>query len=646
MLDLHSSEKFKNRKIKIKDKREIQPQDIFLDSCVLKNKEKGELDRMRIGKIFPIESLHFLFLVSLLVLSVLFLRSFQLQVIYGEDYSSKSDRNRYNYMMIDSSRGVIYDVNGNALVVNRHQYDLVYVHEENNNNWTNELKEFSEILNINYEEVKQRIDSSEKKDLIVFSDLQQKELVILEVKTRDIDSWRIDKKPLRNYVDAEIFSHIVGYTGKISPEELALNREHYSINDYVGKSGIEKFYEEELRVVPGKLKVERDALGRAKSEEIVSLAESGNNLTLWIDGGLQRKAYESLEKTLDSVGSKSGALIAMDPRTGGIMAMVSYPGFDSNIFSSVNNQSELSSLFSDSRQPLFNRIISGTYAVGSTIKPLIGLAALEENTVSPEKQFYSSGRLVVPNPWNPSSPAVFLDNAAHGWVNLKKAIAVSSNVYFYIVGGGFENHRGLGVDSIKKYLSLFSWDTETGIDLHGEKKGFIPSPEWKRENIGAGWTVGDTYNLSIGQGYLQTTPLQVVTAFSAVVNGGKLIKPMIVKEITGSNGTFKKNNETEVVRENFVSSENLKEIKEAMRETVLSGSATTLNGLPVSSGAKTGTAQIPKPGHYHNWITVFAPYNNPEIVLTVLVEEVEGVRAAAGPIAKEVLEWYFNEQQQ
>ncbi len=601
--------------------------------------KKGEIDR-KMSVPLSRKSFHLLLACSIFLVSILFIRSFQLQVIRGESYSAMAERNRFAYTSIKTSRGVIYDRNMEQLVFNRPRFLLVFDKNESED-WEKDAKTMAVILNIDYDEMIEKISDSESDSVVILDNIDQENLVFLEIKTRDFIGFRIEKRIFRDYGRAEIFSHMIGYTGKISPEEMLLMGERYSINDYIGKSGLERSYEEDLKVIPGSIKLERDARGRIHSEEIVLMAESGNNLVLWADYGLQQKIYEELEKTTNNLGSKSAAAIALDPRTGGVLAMVSYPGFDSNIFSGNPSSGDLAEIFDDPRKPLFNRIIAGLYPVGSTIKPLIGLAALEEGIITSRKQFYSPGYLSIPNPWNPSQPSVFADLAPNGWFDLRRAIAFSSNVYFYIIGGGYEDQRGLGPEMIKRYLNIFGWGSPTGIDIPGEKEGFIPDTEWKREVIGDLWRIGDTYNMSIGQGYMSVTPLQVAVAFSTIANQGKLLRPMTVWKVVDGNGNTLRTNETEIINEEMFNSENIRIIREGMRDAVNQGSATLLSSLPVTAAAKTGTAQIPKAGHYHNWITVFAPYDDPEIVITIIIEEVEGIRAATLPVAKEVLEWYF-----
>ncbi len=639
MFEFHSPNEFKGRKVNLGDRHEIQPQEILIDKLTRKRMDKDGINERKLEVPLSRQSFRFLIFCSIAALSILFLRSFQLQVIRGEEYAGLAERNRFAYMAIDNTRGIVYDRNMDQLVYNRSRFSLVF-ERGNSDDWMVEAETISEALHIDHREIVRRISESDSDEIIVARDIPREDLIVLEVKTRGLPSFRVERDMVRDYAEAEIFSHVMGYTGRISPDDRELTEGGYSRNAYIGRAGLERSYESDLKVTPGQIKIERDARGAVHSEEVVSMAESGNDLILWLDAGLQRKLYEELGRVTEEIGSEVASAVAIDPRTGGVLAMVSYPGFDNNAFSGGTGLDEI---FQDPRNPLFNRVISGTYSVGSTIKPLIGLAALEEGIVSVAKQFYSPGYLSLPNPWNPSEPSIFADLAPNGWYDVRRAIALSSNVYFYIVGGGYEDQPGLGPTAIKKHLNRFGWGSVTGVDIPGEKAGFIPDPEWKRETMNDGWRVGDSYNLSIGQGYMSATPLQVASAFAAVANGGRLLQPMLVRDVLDKEGNIVRSNETNVINAEFFGSENIKTIRDAMKGTVDYGSATSLGSLPVSAGAKTGTAQIPRAGHYNNWVTVFAPYDEPEIVLTILIEEVQGVRAATLPVAKEVLEWYFRE---
>ncbi len=573
-------------------------------------------------------SLIFLFLILLLG------KSYQMQVIHGESYSTLADRNKFTIFYSQSLRGVIYDRFGEQMVFNNISFDLYLNKREFSSEKTEELS----IL-LDDDSLEERISQIEGRELLL-SGIDHEKAILLKAREGDFPGISIEKVFDRQYKEGDIFSHLIGYTGKVSREELLGNPDRYLIHDYVGKSGVEKFYEEFLSKERREIRIERDSQGNVIEEESIKEPDPGDSLVLWLDSDLQRVIKEAAERVLEDIGAKSASVVAMDPETGGILSMVSLPGYDNNVFSRTGDKELLESFLKDEGGVFLNRTIGSTYPTGSAIKPLLAAAALEEEIISPQKKIYSPGYLDIPNPWDPSRPTRIRDYLAHGWTDMREAIAVSSNVYFYTIGGGHGDQEGLGVSRIKKYLDLFGWGEKTGIDLTGEKEGQVPDADWKREVIGAPWTLGDTYNISIGQGYLSTTPLQVAVSYSALINGGRVLEPRVVKEII--NSEERKEIESKVIRENFISPENLEVIKEGMRMTVTQGTARSLNSLPVRVGAKTGTAQIPKPGHYHNWIAVFGPYDNPEIVLVILIEEVEGVRAATIPVALEVLEWYFN----
>ncbi len=646
MFDLYPNKIHKKRKIRNSNRKEIEPHEVFLDSFTQKKIEKDNLPERKLEIPLSRKCFYGLLFFTIAVFFGLFARSFQLQIVKGNDFQERAERNKFAYSFIHSSRGVIYDKNLNQLVFNQPIFSLVAISGEIKESEIYDVFEkIPESIEFNQSKAIEEIKNSESEKITIVNDLKHEDLIDLEIITRNLPEFEIEKETVRHYQDSEIFSHVIGYLGRISPEEVKLFDQRYLSNNYIGKSGLEKSYEESLRVDPGQMKLERDVFGKLKSEELISSPQSGKNLILSIDSDLQKEIYLNLEKKLNEIGSQKASVIATNPQTGEVLSLVSYPGFDSNAFS-LRDKEKIYDVFNDPRQPLLNRVISGGYSVGSTIKPLIAIAALEEKIVSPDKQFYSSGQITIPNPWNPSNPSVFRDNQAHGWVDLRRSIAVSSNVYFYIVGGGYKDQDGLGPNLIKKYLNMFGWGSKTNIDLPEEKTGFIPDPEWKSEVRNDFWRVGDTYNISIGQGDISVTPLQVSYAFNAVANNGKLMKPMIVKEIIDDQRNIIEIKEPEAVKSNFISDSSIKEVRKGMRDTVLYGSASMLNSLPVQAAAKTGTTQISKKNHYHNWVTVFAPYDDPEIVLTIILEEVQGIRAAAVPLAGDILHWYFSEKNQ
>lgn len=644
---------FKGKRVRIHFKEDVEPHEILLDKLAQKKEEELGISEKKLEvPIFKIVLEGFL-IFSFFLIFILFARVLQFQIIEGKTLSELSRENKYTLFQIQAQRGVIYDRNLKQLVFNRPSFDLVC--EKNNLPQTDSerkmvFKEVAAILKKDSKDLEQKINESQLSEFPILENLSHQELIILETKIEKLPGFKILNKTARQYEDGESFAHLLGYTGKIKAEELKEEKDFYSIEDYIGREGLEKSYEKVLRKTPGKILIERDAYGKIISKKITSLPESGKSLVLNLDSDLQKKIKEELEKQLKLTGVKGAAAVAIDPQTGGILALVSIPTFDNNLFSK-GDEKELQKLLDPDNpdKPLFNRTIAGQYLIGSTIKPLIASAALEEKIVSAGKSINCQGVISVKNPyWPEVGPEYYEyhDWKIHGLTDLRKAIAESCNVYFYTIGGGYKDFKGLGVERIKEYLQLFGLGSKTGIDLAGEKEGLIPDPEWKEKYFEKPqdkiWRVGDTYHLSIGQGYILTTPLQVATAFSAVANGGKLLQPQIVKAVVDSDKNIIEEFQPKIIRENFIDPKNLKIVREGMRQAVTAGSATGwLDQLSVAAAAKTGTAQIGG-DYYHYWVTVFAPYENPKIVLTIVIENVKGLQSGVIlPVAKEVLDWYF-----
>jgi len=633
--------------------KEIELQETFLDKLAQKKERDFGFSEKKFEVPLSQKKLKIFYIFFLLIILFLLVQVIQFQVIKGEEYLAMAERNKQGLRYGQPIRGVIYDNSGEQLVFNKSSHDLIVSIKdlpESDLEVEKEIEKISKIISEDLSGLKKEIEDTDFDVILVEENLDHEILVLLETKIDNFPGFEIKENTVRDYQEGVLYSHLIGFTGKIGEEIKELD--NYSITDYVGKQGVEKSYEETLRGSPSKILVERDAIGNKISEEVISSSEPGDSLVLWLDADLQKKLTQALQSSMERVGAKRGAAVAMDPRTGGVLAMVSLPSFDNNLFSKGISSEDLVKINNDPNEPLFNRIVSGGYPVGSTIKPLMASAALEENIVSPEKSILCEGKISIPNPYHPDKPSIYLDWETHGWTNVRKAIAESCNVFFYIVGGGYEDISGLGVERIKKYLELFGWGELTGIDIPGEIKGRIPDPEWRENYFDNSqdkiWRVGNTYGLSIGQDNLLTTPLQVVTAMSSIANKGILYQPQVVKQIVkGSSEDMKiiKEFEPKIVRKGFISSETLKVVREGMREGVEYGSSVALSELPVRAASKTGTAQTSREGIYHNWVSVFAPYDNPEIVITVVIEDVEGVQFAAIPVAKDTLNWYFKDKE-
>ncbi|MFH1181191.1 MAG: penicillin-binding protein 2 [bacterium] len=620
-----------NKKIKTKFRENIEFHEILLDRLAKRREEELGISEKKFETPLVKIIIQSLFFVSILALFLLFLRVFQLQVINGKDYSALAEENKFISRQIQAERGVIYDSEMKQLVFNQPGFDLVYQSDaEEQSGQDSAFGEVARILNVSVEEIKNKIKDGKTSPVLIAENLDHQALIMLETKINELSGFQIENNLVRHYEDGNLYAHLIGYKRK---------------NDE--KSGLEKSYDENLKEKSGEILIEKDVKGNIISKKIVALPEPGDSLVLWLDSALQEKITQSLGDALGRVGAKIGAAVAIDPKTGGVLSLVSLPSFDNNLFSKGMSQAQWQAFVSDPVNPLFNRAIAGQYPTGSTIKPLVASAALEEKIISPEKQIYDPGYIEVPHRYDPEIVYRFNDWTVHGWTDMRKAIAESCNVYFYTIGGGFGDQKGLGPSKIKKYLELFGWGSPTGIDLFGEAKGIVPSPEWKKEVLKEDWWDGDTYYYSIGQQYLLVTPAQEAAAFVAIANGGKLFQPQAAKRIINAQKETIKEFEPKLVREGFISPQNLQVVREGMRQAVTSpsGSAHTLNSLPVQAAAKTGTAQIGEGDRYDTWISVFAPYDDPQIVLTVAVENVQNLsRLVVLPIAQEVLQWYFTKQ--
>jgi penicillin-binding protein 2 len=612
----------------IKPKKKIEFEEVLLDKITPLDQK---LEKPLVGK-----NVYLLFGIIAFVLFLLLLRSFYLEIIKNQYYLSLSFKNANDVSLILPARGVIYDRNFNQLVNNKFVFDLVYENESSFSDMEEEIDaeiyKVSEILNEDPQAIKEKIINSGTGSILIYQNLSQEQLIELKSKSDEIPHFKIKETLVRNYSSPLALSHLIGYTNKITKEEYEKLKD-YDISDIIGREGLEKFYEKTLRGRPGKLLITKDALSREIKRETIQEPEDGKSLVLYLDKELQEKSYEIFENTLNKFNTKKGALVILDPKTGGILSMLSFPSYDNNLFNSPTSTQEVLKIFEDINSPLVNRAISGVYPGGSTIKPFLAIGGLEEKLINPYHTIICPGYLLVKNPWGKST--VFHDWRAHGTVDLKKAISQSCDVYFYRLG------EMLGVERIKRYLESFGFEEETKIDLPNEKIGFIPDPNWKKSNLNDDWRIGDTYNLSIGQGYLKITPLQMALATSSIVNDGKIFKPQIVKAVINSNREIIYKFEPEILRELNYNKENFKIVREGMRETAISGTASSLRYLPVEVGAKTGTAQTSRKNVYNYWISIFAPYENPEIVLTVLVEDVKANINPAIEISREILNYYF-----
>lgn len=415
---------------------------------------------------------------------------------------------------------------------------------------------------------------------------------------------------LRVYATSTGMSTLVGYLKYPTKDSSGV----YYQNRFEAKDGLEKIYDDVLSGVNGTSIIETDVRGNVISGSVVLRPVDGENLNTSIDIRLQRRLRESLLDIADRAGYRGGAGVIMNVNTGEILASSSFPEYDSQIMTDGSNSSQISKWITSSNYPFLNRAITGLYTPGSIMKLFVAMGVLEEGIISPTKQITSTGTITVPNPFFPDKPSVFVDWRAHGPVDLRKAIAVSSNIYFYYVSGGFGDQKGIGIENIDKYTRMFGFGSPTGINFPGEKAGTIPNPEWKSKTFnGEIWRLGDTYNTSIGQYGFQVSPLQAVRAVSALANGGKLVKP-----------TFMRMGESDVPEVTGVinlNPRNFEIVKEGMRQGVTEGTSAAINFPFVKVASKTGTAQIGVGNNAVNsWVVGFWPYDNPKYAYAIVME--------------------------
>jgi penicillin-binding protein 2 len=413
---------------------------------------------------------------------------------------------------------------------------------------------------------------------------------------------------LRAYATSTGLSTILGYIKYPSKDSSGF----YYQEKFVPKDGMEKIYNDYISGKDGTKIVETDVRGNVVSESVVDKPVDGENLQTSIDIRLQRRLYYSLLDIADRAGYKGGAGIIMDVHTGEILASSNFPEYDSKVMTDGSNSKKINEWLNSSNHPFLNRVVQGLYTPGSIMKLFVAMGVLDQKVISPTKQILSTGSITIPNPFYPDKPSVFMDWKAHGLADLRRAIAVSSNVYFYEVSGGYKDQKGIGIGNLDRYVAMFGFGTTTNINFMGEKYGTIPSPEWKKKAFnGEEWRVGDTYNTSIGQYGFQVTPLQVVRAVGAIATDGKILTPTFIKN-TG---------QPVETKEVGLNPSDYKIVKEGMRQGVTEGTSQAINFPFVKVASKTGTAQIGvAKDEVNSWVVGYWPYENPKYAYAIVME--------------------------
>ncbi len=440
----------------------------------------------------------------------------------------------------------------------------------------------------------------------------------------------------RKYIDKPGLAHVLGYVDYPAKDAYGV----FYQTELVGKDGVEAEFNQDLAGSNGLQIVEIDALSKIHSAGTVRPPQDGKNLTLSIDADLESELYIAINDLARRVGFTGGAGAIMDVETGEILALTSAPEFSQELLVEGGDNKAITAELNNPRQPFLNRMVTGLYTPGSIVKPFLALGALTEGIITPEKQILSTGSISIPNPYYPDQESVFKDWKAHGYVDMREAIAVSSDVYFYEVGGGYQGQKGLGIARIKKYLELFGFASTTNIALSNEKVGTIPDPEWKEKHFPDDpWRIGDTYHTAIGQYGVQVTPLQALRAVAAIANGGKLIQPTVRK--------LENKNEVVVQRQIAMKEADFKVVREGMRQSAQHGTAQGLNIPEIPIAAKTGTAELgAKKDFVNSWSIGFFPYDHPRYAFVVIMER--GPRAntlGATSVMRHMFEWMWANRQ-
>ncbi len=599
--------------------------------------------RMVMGVTVNPKRLRFGFIACVSLFLLFALRATYLQIIKGDTYRALAEGNRVRIEYLPSLRGVIYDHSHRVLADNRPTFRLIGTPADLPKDEQDRVTLFTRVtsyLHISIAELLSRLangDTHPYDAVVLAQDVPYDQSLAFLLVEDSFAGLTLEINTQRSYATKSIptLSHILGYTGIVSEDDYATRHSQgYRRIDQIGKIGVESVYEDALRGTYGRKVIETDALGHEVSIVQKQDPVDGANLVLSIDTNLTSK-IESIIKDVAGADMRA-AVIVMDPRNGQLLALVSTPSYDANLFTQGIDQRTYQALLDDPNRPLFSRAISGEYPTGSTFKPIVAAAALSEGLIDRHTSFLSTGGLSV-GPW------FFPDwkSGGHGITNVTKAIAQSVNTFFYTIGGGYDTFAGLGVDRIVSYAAKFGWGSPLGIDLTGEASGFLPTKDWKQKTKGERWYIGDTYHLAIGQGDLLATPLQLAAATAVFANGGTLYEPHVGAALEKNGETIPMN--SVILNNQVVDSSAINIVREGMRETVLSGSARSLQSLPVTMAGKTGTAQWSSTHKTHAWFTGFAPYENPELVVTVLVEEGGGGDVIAVPIARQIVQWWYSQ---
>ncbi|MFH1860987.1 MAG: penicillin-binding protein 2 [bacterium] len=558
----------------------------------------------------------------LILFSILMLRIGYLQIIKGGYFRNISENNRIRLIPITASRGMIFDRNGEILAIDEPSFDISIIQLGlRKNDIEQSLLNLSRLLDIDIEKARNNIKKKHNRPFepaVIISDVDRITLAKVAERTPDLPGVIIQVTPKRNYIHGELCAHVLGYLGEINQKELKV-RKNYKSGEWLGKSGIESVYDNYLKGTNGGKQIEVDVRGRQLQVLGVKEPMPGNNLFLSIDMKMQQIAYDALE-------NNCGAVVVVNPQNGELLACVSKPSFDANMFLHRMSGSQATTLFTDPRHPLLNRTIQAQYSPGSVFKIVVATAALENNVICPEDTIDCSGVYEIGK-----QKFSCFQKERHGVIEFIDAVTMSCNVYFYQLG------YKLGVSRINEFAKKFGFGKPTGIDLPSEKIGLIPTPAWKKRIFETDWYTGDTINLSIGQGYALVTPLQMANLLAIVANGGRVYRPHLVTKMISSSGKVMNFN-PDILDIVPISVKSKDVLHAALENAVLRGTGQKAMIWDMRVAGKTGTAQNPQ-GDDHAWFVCFAPVEDPRVAIAVIVEHGGKGGAISAPIARKILQY-------
>ena len=568
--------------------------------------------------------------ISVLVIAVLIGRAAYLQIYQGEYYKALADGNRIRIVPSMAPRGTFYDRNGQLLVTNRPGFSVSLLPLTAPIS-DDVIARLSDLLKVPTDEIKQKIAGhSGFNPIRVKPDVSPDIVSLIEAQKSQYPGVVIEVTPIRDYILKQEGAHTFGYVSEINDAELEkMKDEGYKSGDIIGKFGLEKVYDKELRGENGGQQVEVDVSG--KPVQILGRKEPvpGDDLELTIDINLQQAAEKAVDEQLTQIGAHAAAAVVMNPQTGEILAMVSRPAFDPNLFAHGISSKDWNQLNNNPYHPMDNKTITGEYPPGSTFKIVTGTAALTEGVVTPEEQIFDSGHHWL-------IPKGNADGEALGWLNFRSALAHSDNVYFYEMG------NRLGIDRLEKYARMFGLGQKTGVDLPYEASGLVANRRYKEKNFDDGeWYLSETFDAAIGQGFNLVTPLQAAMVMGEIAADGKRYKPHVVNRIIAPDGSVVKDFQPELLSQLDVPEEDIKLIQDGLHDVTKYGTAaSSFRGFTVDIAGKTGTAENSQ-GRDHGWFVAYGPFDNPNIVVAVIVENGGYGSQSAVPIGRKILEAAF-----